>query len=472
MKIITVAATTSTNELAQQHLDSSFPYAVIAATQSAGVGQHGRHWQSPEGNIYLTLVCAPPTYKAPMTVVCASIVCDWLTQFGVYPTCKWANDILVQGKKLAGILCKGAMQGGKWQHLCIGIGLNVNFAPLPTSICMQDIDGIMRSPRQLAIDLAEYLAAALSRGEQGQRYTCAGAELWHDEQANYYLRSADDNYLCLKPLASDAQDKRLADSRGYHYAYQYPTTVPAITADVGNTRTKLTLFAANAKPVSFSAHNAAQLDRALRKLQSLVARRWVIYCVSVNADNYAKLQDTALAHGFVLSQLEGCYRYVGSYDYRQLGADRLAMIEACLAEYHDGQRTLIASFGTATTLDVLAADGKHEGGLIAAGAEISLQALYRATKLHPTPSQAQHQTRNAEYRQMSDQLGVDTATCIAHGKIQSLLALLERSQRVYQTECLLVSGGYATEIAAALPDTAIYDPILVARGVKAMVWRW
>ena len=475
MDIISVAETTSTFDLAQQQLSArmganGLPYAIIAARQSAGVGQHGRSWESPVSNVYLTLVCAPPTYELPMAVVCTTIVCEWLSEFGYNPTCKWANDILVQGKKLAGILCKGAMQGGKWQHLLIGIGLNVNCAPLANSICMQDIDGIARSTHQLAVALAKYLANALQNKLLPQKhYTCAGAELWYDDEHNYYLRhSADANYLCLTPLQDNQslqQDNqqllRLTDSRGYHYAYQQPIDIPTLVADVGNTSTKLTLFPANnaSEPMTFHAHDLTQLHTALQKLQTLIAKHWVIYCVSVNADGYANLQLAAKSHGFVLSLLDGCFRYTGDYDYQQLGADRLAMLEACLNDYHHGKRTLVASFGTATTLDVLSASGKHEGGLIVAGADSSLQALYQSTQLPRSPKQ-----------QALDVLGTDTASCIYNGQLQCQLALLERTQQQHRAEQVVISGGYASVLAPAMPQ-AIYDPILVAKGIKAMLWR-
>lgn len=477
MDIISVAETTSTFDLARQHLSArmdanGLPYAVIADKQSAGVGQHGRNWESPAGNVYLTLVCVPPTYELPMAVVCTTLVCEWLTQFGYHPTCKWANDILVQGKKLAGILCKGAMQGGKWQYLLIGIGLNVNCAPIANSICMQDIDGIARDPYQLALALAKYLADALQNKSLPQtRYTCAGAELWYDDAYNYYLRhslrnSADANYLCLTPLQDsqsaqqdNQQPLRLTDSRGYHYAYQQSSDIPTLVADVGNTSTKLTLFPSTAEPITFHACNSDQLHTALQKLQTLIAKRWVIYCVSVNASGYANLQLAAKSYDFVLSLLDGCFRYAGDYDYQQLGSDRLAMLEACLSDYHHGKRTLVASFGTATTLDLLSASGKHEGGLIVAGADSSLQVLYQSTQLPRSSKQ-----------QALDSLGTDTASSIYNGQLQCQLALFERTQKKYRAEQLLISGGYASVIAAAIPQ-AIYDPLLVAKGIKAMVWR-
>ena len=462
MNIISVAETSSTIELAQRHLSSSLPYAVIATKQTAGIGQHGRRWESPAGNVYLTLACLPITYKLPMAMVCSTLVCDWLQQFGYHPTCKWANDILMQGKKLAGVLCKGAMQSGEWQHLLVSIGLNVNHSPLANSICMQDIDGVSRSTPELAVALAKHLATALRQPLTHSRkhYTCAGTELWYDDAHNYYLRNPDDNYLCLNALQQNsAKTLQLADSRGYHYAYQHPITVPTLTADIGNSSTKLTLFQVSAEPITLQACNSTQLHTALQRLQTIIAKNWVIYCVSVNTDNYATLQQTAKCYGFATSILNGCFRYTGNYNHQQLGADRLAILEACLNEYHQGQRIIVASLGTATTVDLLSDQGKHEGGLIVAGADTALQVLYETTQLP-----------RSSHSKAKDELGLDTASCIYNGQLQCQIAFLERCQKKYRAEKLLLSGGYAAEVTAAMPQ-AIHDPILVAKGIKAMVWR-
>jgi len=105
----------------------------VADKQTAGVGRRGRSWESPEGeNIYMSLLLKPEIApsKAPMlTLVMAVAVAEGLKQVcGSTENLqiKWPNDIILNKKKVCGILTEMALEGTKIKYVVIGVGINVN----------------------------------------------------------------------------------------------------------------------------------------------------------------------------------------------------------------------------------------------------------------------------------------------------------------------------------------------------------
>lgn len=104
---------------------------VIAEQQTAGRGRMGRPWQSnPNENLIFSIVLRPhvsadalnllPLYVA----VAISEAIERVT--GLKVECKWPNDILYNGKKLAGILIEGSVKQDTMDYVVIGVGINVN----------------------------------------------------------------------------------------------------------------------------------------------------------------------------------------------------------------------------------------------------------------------------------------------------------------------------------------------------------
>ena len=111
----------STNETAQNFPPQSV---IIAARQTGGRGRYGRIWDSPVGNLYLSAVVQNMgQYTTFMAFVVGVAVAESLTDFGA--VLKWPNDVLLDGKKVAGILLEQAEDG----RLIIGIGINVLTSP-------------------------------------------------------------------------------------------------------------------------------------------------------------------------------------------------------------------------------------------------------------------------------------------------------------------------------------------------------
>ena len=101
---------------------------VIAEEQTAGRGRDGRTWRSPLGGVWLGMLVRPPFPDAGILSLRAGLVVADVADelLGRTPAAlKWPNDVLLDGRKLAGILCEARWQGDAPQWLALGIGINV-----------------------------------------------------------------------------------------------------------------------------------------------------------------------------------------------------------------------------------------------------------------------------------------------------------------------------------------------------------
>jgi BirA family biotin operon repressor/biotin-[acetyl-CoA-carboxylase] ligase len=112
---------------------------VLSEKQTRGRGREERNWFSPSRDgIYLSLVLRPaiPPGEAPritlLTAVAVAEALLSLTRLKI--AIKWPNDILVGGKKLAGILTEIGTQGDSIDYVVVGLGLNVNMPRFPDDI--------------------------------------------------------------------------------------------------------------------------------------------------------------------------------------------------------------------------------------------------------------------------------------------------------------------------------------------------
>jgi BirA family biotin operon repressor/biotin-[acetyl-CoA-carboxylase] ligase len=101
---------------------------VIADVQTAGRGRNGRTWYSPPGGIWLALLLRPRTAGlGVMSIRGGLVVADVVDELlgASLARIKWPNDVLLNDRKLAGVLCEGRWQGDTLQWLAVGIGVNV-----------------------------------------------------------------------------------------------------------------------------------------------------------------------------------------------------------------------------------------------------------------------------------------------------------------------------------------------------------
>ena len=119
----------STNDYAKSVLAKGENVLIIARTQTGGRGTKGRSFSSREGGIYLSKVSFYEQYPAKeafkLLQAAAVAVCETLHVWGVKAQIKWPNDILVNGKKICGILIENVFSGANVRSSIVGIGLNV-----------------------------------------------------------------------------------------------------------------------------------------------------------------------------------------------------------------------------------------------------------------------------------------------------------------------------------------------------------
>ena len=131
--------TDSTNERAKELAAAGAPHGtlVTAAEQSAGRGRQGRRWSAPAGSALLaSIVLREPPELLPLVaaVAVADVVAAALAeQAGDAVAIKWPNDVLLDGRKVAGILAEGRPQE-RWAVLGIGLNVAVDLADLPEEL--------------------------------------------------------------------------------------------------------------------------------------------------------------------------------------------------------------------------------------------------------------------------------------------------------------------------------------------------
>jgi BirA family biotin operon repressor/biotin-[acetyl-CoA-carboxylase] ligase len=131
----------STNERARQLAEEGCPEGtlVISEVQETGKGRIGRSWVSPKGGIWMSLVLKPdirPRDAPVLTLAGGVAVTEALSRIGVQATLKWPNDVLVNERKVCGILTEMSGEMERVHYIVMGFGLNANFPleDLPSEI--------------------------------------------------------------------------------------------------------------------------------------------------------------------------------------------------------------------------------------------------------------------------------------------------------------------------------------------------
>jgi len=110
---------------------------IIAREQTAGRGRYGRTWVSgKDAGLYMSLVLRPgiEQQRLPLITLLAGVaVHDSLTEFGISPDIKWVNDVLVNGKKICGILAD-AVETSRGIAVILGIGINLGSGNFPPEV--------------------------------------------------------------------------------------------------------------------------------------------------------------------------------------------------------------------------------------------------------------------------------------------------------------------------------------------------
>ena len=129
-RVIHYPSLPSTMETARKEAGQGAPEGtvVIADEQTAGHGRLGRAWLSPEGSVSLSVVLYPDIAGLPYLIMIASLAVARSIEAvtGLEALLKWPNDVLVNGRKVAGILIESSMGGKAVDYAVMGIGININ----------------------------------------------------------------------------------------------------------------------------------------------------------------------------------------------------------------------------------------------------------------------------------------------------------------------------------------------------------
>ena len=119
---------------------------VVAERQTRGRGRQGRRWVSPEDGIYLSLILRPtllPSKVVQIPLIAGIALAKAIREaVPIQPMIKWPNDIVIDQRKVGGILTEMSSEIDKVNYVVLGIGLNVN---TPASLLAKETDGIVTS---------------------------------------------------------------------------------------------------------------------------------------------------------------------------------------------------------------------------------------------------------------------------------------------------------------------------------------
>ena len=129
-RVICYPRLTSTMEVAKQEArqGAAEGTVIVADEQTAGKGRLKRIWLSPKDNIALSVILYPDVVYLPFLIMLSSLAVVHCIEAvtGLKSQVKWPNDVLINNKKVCGILIEGGVKGNVVDYAIIGIGVNVN----------------------------------------------------------------------------------------------------------------------------------------------------------------------------------------------------------------------------------------------------------------------------------------------------------------------------------------------------------
>lgn len=138
--VYTYDALGSTNDQARMLAEQGAPEGslVVAETQNTGKGRMGRAFFSPKGcGIWMSLILKPdipPMTASMITLISAMAVSDMLASYDIDASIKWPNDLVINGRKVTGILTEMSIAPDVVNSVIVGIGINVNMEEFPEEL--------------------------------------------------------------------------------------------------------------------------------------------------------------------------------------------------------------------------------------------------------------------------------------------------------------------------------------------------
>lgn len=209
-QIIYLDEVDSTNNYARLMADKiNSDFLVVADMQTLGKGRMGRSWSSPAGTGIFMSLCIKPEIaveKAYMiTLVTAISICDAIEElYPISSTIKWPNDIVINSKKISGILTEMSSDMDGIKYIISGMGINVNNKEFPDDI--KDMASSLLLETGILMDRAKLIAAVMYHFYRNM---------------NIFLKTCDmsglkENYE--KHLANIGKDVKILDPKGNYQA--------------------------------------------------------------------------------------------------------------------------------------------------------------------------------------------------------------------------------------------------------------
>tara|TARA_B100001093_G_C26708872_1_gene962525 strand:+ start:381 stop:1106 length:726 start_codon:yes stop_codon:yes gene_type:complete len=149
-------------------------YVAVAKVQTQGHGRYGRVWQGDEGNLYTSTLLRPQNISQEkiglISMAAGLAVYETIKPYihGQSIQIKWPNDILVEDKKISGILIEAIRdENNNISGFIIGVGINIKAAPLDQAICLNAINGQENDKNKVLEGFLENLAYGYSNLTQG-----------------------------------------------------------------------------------------------------------------------------------------------------------------------------------------------------------------------------------------------------------------------------------------------------------------
>jgi BirA family biotin operon repressor/biotin-[acetyl-CoA-carboxylase] ligase len=135
---------------------------IVAYKQTKGRGRLQKEWSSPAGGLWFSFVLKPdclPDKISPLSSLVGLVLCDAIKNIcGIIPKIKWPNDILIDDKKVAGILVESSVCGDKLKWIVVGVGINTqNDAPQDLSYEAASLKNFICKPILNCILLKNFL---------------------------------------------------------------------------------------------------------------------------------------------------------------------------------------------------------------------------------------------------------------------------------------------------------------------------
>ena len=194
----------STNRIAKELADDGAKEGtvVICETQSGGRGRLSRTWISPRGGLWFSFILRPQISpkRAPMVTLLTGVaVAKAIRGFGLDAKIKWPNDVLINERKVSGILTEMDTNSDVVNYIVVGVGINAN---VDRTVFLEEL-------KDRATSLKEELKTEISRIELMQSFL--------QELEHYYTSFKNKNYECVI-----SEWKRLSGTLGGHVRIETP----------------------------------------------------------------------------------------------------------------------------------------------------------------------------------------------------------------------------------------------------------